>query len=167
MFSVLGYAFKGSSDTVKFKGFKFVRNNQGLWAARISDKLIYLYSNPKDLENITNINIDITKLNNLQKIYLSTDPSEQINNLLAGFATNILPLITTTLRQACFNDINACKDLPLKDCSDIDQNIGVMLIKKSDIDKIELNNNCLTIQGNSEELKKLIDKWVLELYINE
>ena len=167
VFSILGYAFKGSPNTTKFKGFKFTKNNQGLWTTRINDKSIYLLNNPKELENISNINIDVSKLNNLQKIYLSSDPSEPINNLLVGFSANILPLITTTMRQACFVDIYACKDFPLKDCSNADLNTGIILIKKNNINKIEYTNNCLIIQGNSEELQKLIDKWVLELYLNE
>lgn len=164
VFSILGYAFKGNPNIIKYKETKFVKNNQGLWTTRIDSKQIYLFNNPKDLENIT-INIDITKLNNLKKIYISTDPSEPINNLLMGFGANILPLITIILRPACFVDINACKDFPLKDCSNTDMDIGVILIKKDNINKIEYTNNCLIIQGNSEELKKLIDKWVLELYL--
>ena len=166
VFSILGYAFKGSSNTTKFKGFKFVRDNQGLWTVRINDRQIYLFNNPKELNNISDINLDITKLNNFNKVYISTDPSESLNNLLGGFSVNILPLITTISRPACFVDINTCKDLPLKDCSNTDIDTGVILIKKSNINKIEYLNNCLTIQGDSEELKKLIDKWTLELYIN-
>ncbi len=168
VFSVLGFSIKGSdSSTIKYKDIKFARSDKGFWTARINNKLIYLLNNPKELEDITDLNIDITRLNNFKKIYLTTDPSEPINNLLTGFSINILPLITTIIRPACFVDINSCKDLPLKDCSNVDSDIGVILIKKSNINKIQYNNNCLVIQGNSEELKKLIDKWVLEMYLNE
>ncbi len=167
VFSVLGFSFRGNPNTIKYKGIKFTRNDNSIWTARINNKLIYLLNNPKDLEDIPNINIDISKLNNLNKIYLSTDPSESIENFLTGFATNIIPLITTTIRQACFIDIESCINLPLKDCSNTDSNTGIILIKKNNINKIEYTNNCLIIQGDSQELQKLIDKWVLELYLNE
>ena len=167
MFSVLGYSIRGDSSTsIKYQGIKFIRDNQGIWSARVNDKLVYVLNNPKNLENISNIGIDILEFNSYKKIYLSTDPSEQINNLLGGFTTNILPLITTTIRPACFIDLESCKTLPLKDCNDSDSDTGIIVIKKSNINKIEYSNNCLIIQGDSEELQKMIDKWVLELALN-
>ena len=168
VFSVLGYSIRGTdSNTVKYKDIKFTRNNQGFWTTRINGQLIYLFNNPKELGNISKTNIKISKLNNFKKIYLTSDSSESIDTLIAGFKINILPLITTTIRPACFVDINSCKDVPLKNCSNADQDIGIILIKKSNINKIEYTNNCLIIQGNSEELQKIIDKWTLELSLNE
>ncbi len=168
VFSILGYSIKGDNpNTIKYKDIKFTKNNQGFYTARINDRLISLSNNPKDLEDIPNININILKLNTLQKIYVTTDPLEPIDNFPQGFNIYILPLITTTIRPACFTDNEVCINLPLKDCSDADLNTEIILIKKSNINKIELTNNCLIIQGNSQELTKIIDKWILELYINE
>lgn len=165
--SVLGYSTKGTdSSTIKYEGIKFVKTSQGYWSARVNNNVIYLLNNPKDLENISDINIDISKLNSFSKVYVSSNPEEAMGNLLVGFNTNIIPFISTTIRPACFVDLDICKNYPLKNCSSIDSNTGIILIKKSNINKIDYSNNCLTIQGDSDGIKKLIDKWVLELYLN-
>ncbi len=165
--SVLSYSNKGVDNSVKYKDTKFIKTEKGFWTAIINNNnQIILFNNPKDLENTSKININIRDLNRFNKVYISSNPKEPVTNELAGFSTNILPLITTIIRPACFVDIEECKNYPLKNCSNIDLNTGIIIIKKSNINKIDYTDNCLTIQGNSEGLKKIIDKWVLELYLN-
>ncbi len=165
--SVLGFSINGTDNSmVKYKNMKFTRTEKGIWTAIINNKPVYLLNNPKDLENISDIKIDIKELNKFNKVYFSSNPKEPIVNELAGFNTNILPLLTAAIRPACFIDMDECRNYPLKNCSDADSATGIILVKKSNINKMDYINNCLTIQGSSEGLKKLIDKWVLELYIN-
>jgi hypothetical protein len=120
-------------------------------------------NNPKDLENIQIPNINLQDLNSAQKIYLSINPNENIQQAYAYFNTNIKPLLNTILINSCTINIEKCADLPLKTCADASQFQKVIILKESNSTKIEYKNNCLYLSGNQEELNKEIDKLTLIL----
>ncbi|RME55471.1 hypothetical protein D6777_00420 [Candidatus Woesearchaeota archaeon] len=141
-----------------YQGKKFIRTENNLWTTYLPNKQLTIISNPKDLENISINYIPLNILNSMQKIYLSINPKDRNQEALYELKRNIplSPLVVT----ACYEDNELCTELPLKSCEDATDNIGVILLKESNLTKVEFKNNCLTIQG--KELVKLVDKITLQ-----
>lgn len=161
--SILGFMSSSDSEKIKYNGYKFSEVNNG-WLAHIGDDKIILLTNPNEL-NDYNIEVDINDLNSAQKIYLSINPKD--NLFLGSLQNNIFPFLSPKLVTACYEDNEDCANLPLKDCEDVNDNIKIILIKKSENSKFYYKNNCLVIQGTKEEVIKMIDKLTLELLFNE
>jgi len=161
--SVFTVFLSGSNENkIKYHNLKFTKTNEG-WSSYLNDQKIVLMNNPKDLENIQIPNINLQDLNSAQKIYLSINPNENIQQAYAYFNTNIKPLLNTILINSCTINIEKCADLPLKTCADASQFQKVIILKESNSTKIEYKNNCLYLSGNQEELNKEIDKLTLIL----
>ena len=161
--SILGFMSSSDSEKVKYKGYVFREINNG-WSTYIKDKQILLVNNPDELkENSTGVTLE--KLNSAQKIYLSINPED--NLFLSGLQNNIIPFLTPKLVTACYEDTDACINLPLKDCKDAVNSIKVILVKKSENSKFYYKDNCLVIEGDKEEIIKSIDRLTLELLFNE
>ncbi|MCX6711828.1 MAG: hypothetical protein NT139_02210 [Candidatus Woesearchaeota archaeon] len=162
--SVFTVILSGSSNEneVKYNNLKFTKTNEG-WISYINDRKVVLFNNPKDLENMSISNINLQDLNSAQKIYLSINPDENIQQAYTLFNTNIKPLLRTILVNSCNIDNEKCANLPLKTCTDASQLQKVIILEESNSTKIEYNNNCLYISGNQEDLTKIIDKLTLNL----
>lgn len=156
--SVFTVFLSGTNENeIKYHNLKFTKTNEG-WLSYINNQKIVLMNNPKDLENIQIPNINLQDLNSAQKIYLSINPNENLEQVYAHFNTNIKPLLRTNVINSCTVDIERCTNLPLKTCVDASQFQKVIILKESNETKIEYKNNCLYLSGNQEELNKEIDK---------
>ncbi len=168
VFLMIGSTFtiflSGSSNEneVKYNNLKFTKTDEG-WLSYINNQKIVLINNPKDLENIQISNINLQDLNSAQKIYLSINPNENIQQAYLNFNTNIKPLLRTILVNSCTTDIEKCANIPIKTCVDTSEFQKVIILKESNESKIEYKNNCLYLSGNQEELIKYIDKLTLTL----
>ena len=96
------------------------------------------------------------------KIYLTFNPEDNVYQALNSFVQQIKPLLNT-FTQACTKDAPKCANLPLKTCSDATDFIKIIQIQENNQTKIEYTNNCLIIQGKSEDLIKGMDKLTLIL----
>lgn len=161
--SILGFMSSSDSEKVKYNRYKFNKINNG-WLTYYNNNKIILSNNPNELENYE-IKVDLDELNSAQKIYLSTNPKD--NLFLGNLQNNIFPFLIPKIVVVCYKDSEDCVNLPLKNCSDADKNVKVILIKKSEDSKFYYKNNCLVIQGNQEDIIKMIDKLTLELLFNE
>lgn len=159
--SILGYMSSSDSEKIKYKEYKFNKVNNG-WLTYINDNKILLVNNPNELEDY-NIKVSLNELNSAQKIYLSISPKDK---LFLSNLQNIIPYLTQRVITSCYEDNEYCVELPLKNCNDSSIEIKVILIKKSENSKFYYEDNCLVIQGNQEEITKMIDKLTLELLFN-
>jgi hypothetical protein len=150
-----------NENEIKYNNLKFTKTNEG-WLSYINDRKIVLINNPKDLENIQ-ININLQDLNSAQKIYLSINPNENIQQAYIHFNANIKPLLKSILINSCTLDIEKCANLPLKTCADTSEIQKVIILKESNESKFEYKNNCLYLAGTQEDLSKSIDKLTLNL----
>lgn len=157
--SILGYMSSTNSEKVNYGDYKFIKFNNG-WSTYVNNQKIILNSNPIELENYT-IKIDLGDLNSAQKIYLSINPKD--NLFLGGLESNIFPYLRPKVIISCYEDNEECINLPLKDCKDANKDIKIILVKKDKNSKFYYKDNCLVMQGNKEEVTKMIDGLVLEL----
>ncbi|MFH0936338.1 MAG: hypothetical protein V1815_01510 [Candidatus Woesearchaeota archaeon] len=168
VFLMIGSTFtiflSGSSNEneVKYNNLKFTKTDEG-WLSYINNQKIVLMNNPKDLENIQISNINLQDLNSAQKIYLSINPNENIQQAYLHFNINIKPLLKSNIINSCTVDIEKCANIPIKTCADASEFQKIIILKESNESKIEYKNNCLYISGNKEELDKIIDKLTLIL----
>lgn len=133
------------------------------WQGIKNGQSFTLLSNPKELENMSIPEIDFGRFYPLTKVYFSINPLERPEQAIAILQSNIN--INNNLVPACFSDIPECADYPLKGCNDTTESIGVIILKKANSTKIEFNENCLVIEG--ESLLKLSEKMVLEYYLKK
>lgn len=162
IFTIFLSGSSNNSNEVTYNNLKFTKTDTG-WISYINNKQIVLINNPNDLKNIQIPNINLQDLNSAQKIYLSVNPNENIQQAYALFNTDIKPLLRSNIINACTVDIAKCANLPLKTCKDASQLQKVIILEESNSTKIEYNNNCLYISGNQEDLTKIIDKLTLNL----
>ena len=163
VFSIFGYMANRSDnpEEAAYNFLKFVKSDNG-WLAYKDNKKIIIQTNPKDLKDIQEPKLTLQELNSAQKIYLSFNPEDNIYQALNSFVQQIKPLLNT-FTQACTKDVSKCSNLPLKTCSDATDIIKVIQIQENNQTRLEYTNNCLIIQGKSEDLIKEMDKLTLIL----
>ncbi len=143
-----------------YHGLKFVQTEQGIWAAYKDDQQIALLYSPEELEKIE-IPTNVGMLSYSQKIYISTDDIKTNAKPMDYFKRRIG--ITESKPYACTKDVPGCESLPLKTCDDATQSQAVIIFKRAEETKIEYKANCLTMEGDSENLINAIDKLYLTL----
>ncbi len=138
-----------------YHGLKFVKTEDGLWLAYKEKQQIVLQYSPEDLEKIE-LPTNIGMLSYSQKMYISTDDIKANARAMDYFRKKIG--ITELKPYACVKDTPECKDLPLKSCDDATQEQPVVVFKRTEETKVDYKANCLTMEGDSENLIKAIDK---------
>lgn len=162
--SGVGYMFgRDSSEIIKYNNYRFSKVQDG-WLTYISDRQIVLFNNPEDLSDVDIDYIDFAGLNSAEKIYISSNPQDNLGVYLQGLQFNLLNNLNAKKVFSCYEDNEDCADFPLKNCSDASDTIKVILIKKGETE-ITYKDNCLLVQGKDEELVKYIDKFVLNMFI--
>lgn len=162
LMSIGGYSFIGknsSSNTensIIYNGLNFYNSND-YWISNKNKFRIVLKNNPKELENII-IPDSIKKIENYygRPLYIYSQDlnakQEIFNNL------NPENNIVQRIQETCIKEEACEKDLPIKDCSN-----NIIILKKSKNPKIYQQENCVYIEGNSTELTKMSDKFILYL----
>lgn len=162
--SGIGYmAGRNSEEVIKYNGFKFSKVDNG-WLTYSNDLPVILINKPSELEGIDAGFVSLNELNSAEKIYLSSNPKDNLGRYLQGLQFNVLKRLKPRIVQACYTDNEECKDFVLKDCNDASSSVKVILIKKGK-NLIEYKDNCLIIQGEDEELVKYIDKFIMNMFI--
>jgi hypothetical protein len=151
-----------SGDSYKYKGIEF-NNDQNGWVGYIGSNAVQLGYNPQELENVTDV--DFSGFDSVQKIYLATDDPLALYKSIDYFRKRV-PLSPTKV-VSCTpqgSNVSECDQLPLKDCEDADNSVGVIIFKKSDEFKTSfLSNTCMVIEGNNENMLKVFDKAMLKM----
>ena len=158
--SVLGFISLSSTSTkINYKGLKF-KNIDDRWIAIVNNQQISLAFSPEELPNNPTI-ISLNDLNSAQKIYVTSNPTENTQQAQIEFFNNLMPFLSPILIQACTEDIPQCSEKPLKTCQDATPTTKIILFKESNQTLINYQDNCLTIQGKGQDLIKKIDSLVL------
>ena len=155
--STLGYAFSSSggsspstsTDNIKYNNIEFSYTN-GYWTSNINDVNYIFRFNPKQTQSVVYEKTPLNPLNDYlnKPLYYSTED----DIALADIATNLNPYVQR-LQEACFDESNCTDDLIVKTCSD-----NFIIIKVSDTNSIKQEQNCLYIEGKSEDLAMLSDE---------
>lgn len=157
--SILGYMNSSNSEKIKYKDYKFYKI-EDKFIGYVGDVKVILMNNPNGLDSYRS-KIKLTDLNEAQKIYLSLNPKDSL--FLGTLENNIFPFLVSKVVISCYEDNEECVSSPLKTCTDASQEIKVILIKKDKNSKFYYKDNCLIIQGNQEEINKMIDGLTLGL----
>ena len=155
--STLGYAFSSSggsspstsTDNIKYNNIEFSYTN-GYWTSNINDVNYIFRFNPKQTQSVVYEKTPLNPLNDYlnKPLYYSTEDDIALTDI----ATNLNPYVQR-LQEACFDESNCTDDLIVKTCSD-----NFIIIKVSDTNSIKQEQNCLYIEGKSEDLAMLSDE---------
>jgi hypothetical protein len=147
-------------NTVEYNGIEFASTDLG-WQAHTSKGVIQMIYSPNQVSDLELEKVDLNVLNK-PKVYLSVDPTQAVDLALRDFQINF-PFKTTQFSLSCFEDSEGCEEIPLKTCDDVNLQTGVVVFKESEVDKITLENDCLTVEG--KDLLKVVDKLLLDYYV--
>jgi len=154
--------WQGSGESSVYHNVKFSKEDAG-WSAYINSNKVLLSYNPQELDSFTDI--DFSAFNSLQKIYLSTDNPLVMYKSMDYFRKR-LPLAPSKF-IACIPEsanVTECGDLPLKDCDDADNNVGVVIFKRSEnFTSSFISSSCLVIGGDSDSIMRVVDKSMLRM----
>ena len=165
LFSTAAFAFLEGSGTTekeneqKYKDYTFQKTESG-WQTKINDQLITTTYLPQEVENITSPSFITNSFGNV--IYFIADTFEE--KRAAQEISNVIS--AQRIQLACLPeeaDIESCKELPLKNCSDASMQTGIIIIKEKNETSIEYGNYCLAIYANSSEIIKAADKTIFKM----
>ncbi len=164
VFSVLNFGLDTSGqEEVEYKGLRFIKINQG-WQTYTEDETkIVVLGDPRDLETVSFDAVSLSFLQSIQieKIYLSFNPEQDVSGALYDFQMNI-PL-SAGLVAACYEESEACAEMPIKTCSDARVSSAVIVFREANETSVVLEGNCLTIEGKN--LLSITDKVILDQYV--
>ncbi|MFH1211047.1 MAG: hypothetical protein V1645_03965 [archaeon] len=154
--------WRGSDGTSKYGNTEFTQDNSG-WIGYVGSNPVRLTYDPQELENVSLV--DFSSFNSVQKIYLSTDDPLLMYRSMDYFRNHV-PL-TPQQFYSCIpeaSNVTECSDWPLKDCSDADNSVGVIIFKNSDeVKTYSFSSTCLVIEGNNDNLPKVFDRAMLKM----
>ncbi|MDA3836267.1 MAG: hypothetical protein PF542_01455 [Nanoarchaeota archaeon] len=159
VFGVIAGSFNSDNKTtqekITYKGLAF--DQQGsFYTLSIGERIFYFSEDPRELDSLNydfNMTSIITKLVG-QPLYLDSEDyyvSQEIAQNVQAYPSR--------MQSACINE-DDCYDelLPIKDCSN-----NMIIVKESSENKIYEEDNCIFIEGKSEDLMKLADIVILQL----
>lgn len=167
IFGIKEYYKPQPPETQKYNSFTFTKQGP-IWYTnwQRSDKTysIGLRHNPKEVEHIPitgNFSNDFNKKN---KIYITFDPFSENSTFkyqalaASELATHLAGPLGREPVAACTRgeQMPACKERPTVNCDN--KELNIIMLKIDDKPKITLNNTCITIQGNNDDIIKSAEK---------
>lgn len=148
------------SDTkIKYNGYEFLYQN-GYWIYDAGNYQLGFLYNPEETENlsiqedvIVNIYSDINSYQNVPVYIYSEDSGAEIE-----IYRNIYPF-AERIQNACPEGKECDEDVPVKDCSN-----RFIIIEKSDDNEIVQEENCVYVRGKEENLIKLSDELLYNIF---
>lgn len=161
--SVAGFIFapedNNNQEKKVYKNIEFVRDENNRWLVNNRNQITITVS-PTNLKEQNIINID--ELNSAEKIYLSLNPSQNLNRILLEL-NSLLPLLKPKIVSSCYVDLSECNTLPIKTCKDATNLNKVILINLDNRTNINYNNNCLEIKGDEKDIITFLDNLIVSL----
>ncbi|MDI6737669.1 MAG: hypothetical protein QME12_04080 [Nanoarchaeota archaeon] len=142
---------------IEYNGLKFAQTDRGWVASKPDNSKVWIMTNPNELKNISVPYVNLAMLKTYGKVYVTSNPKERVRSAMSQFFRNIpaAPLVV----PACTVDIEECAEMPLKNCTDAGNGVGVILFRETNITSVTFNNDCLVIEG--KELTKIVDKLIV------
>jgi len=155
--SVLGYAFgreRESNEKIIYNGFEFTKQSE-LWNVNIGNYQFYFMYNPKETERISSALNPLSSYSG-KPLYIYSENSEALIEVYRNlFYQN---QIVERVQDACFKGEKCDSNAPIKTCEN-----NFIIIKESNITEIKQQQNCVFIQGNSQNLTKLTDGFLFKI----
>lgn len=158
LFSTIGYSLLSkeseSIEKINYEGKNFIKQN-GLWTTQIGDFSFSFVYSPQETF-IFNSQVDyLNEYVNLP-LYIYSEDQNAINEVYRNlFYDNS---IVQRAQLACLEG-EACEgDYPIKNCSD-----KLIVIRESNLSSLKQQDNCVFIEGKSENLVKLTDSFLLKI----
>jgi len=160
-------------QTIEFNGFTFV-NDSNIWKTQIQMQnkiynLMFKY-NPYDVEDIK-INYHFnwfTKLTAERRyMYITFDPEDDNLGYIALAATDLTRALTrvygiTPVATCTKNITDGCSNVPIKTCKTT--SMPVIYLDDNPVQNITYAANCLTIQGENDDLLKAVQRVLFDWY---
>jgi hypothetical protein len=148
---VNSFGTKTNTEKIKYNGYEFVYENE-LWTTTIGNyKFIFKY-NPTQVEKS---DTELRYLNSYSgtPVYISSEDYVSEVEIYRNLGN-----VVERFQEACLNETNCQKDLPIKDCSN-----NFIIIKKANESNIYQNNNCVFIEGREENLTQITDEFLFKI----
>jgi len=161
-----------ASSQYSYNGYNFAQGNDGLWYTNVkvdegTEYYVRLHHGPVELENIP-IEGDVDEsFKNVDKIYLTFNPTGKYLNYITlstgEIGTNLAKAFQIGLEGACtVNETSACETRPIITCENTDS--PVIQFVESETAKVELSGNCILIKGQEEDIVKASERLIYFLY---
>ncbi|HLA23526.1 MAG TPA: hypothetical protein VJZ93_03270 [Candidatus Nanoarchaeia archaeon] len=162
LFSTLGYAFSyisnqatqntQTAETINYNGFQFTNQN-GFWISSVNGNSFILRNNPNEVPEI------ISKLNGISSyknkpLYIFSESIEAESEIRTNMA-----IFSERIQNACIEGASCEGNFPIKNCND-----NLIIIKKGEQESVTQENNCVYIIGKQENLGKLADRFLLNIF---
>jgi len=162
-FSTVGYSFigfnkeqenQGNTEKIIYKSFEFTKQNSFWLLNKDGINFVFKY-NPKQLEGFNHGLIFLTMSNYYGKpLYIYSENIESEFEIYRNFDR-----ISQRMQSACLEQEQNCKEnSPIKTCED-----NFIIIKPSNSSEIIRENNCIFINGPSQDLVKLTDEFLFKI----
>ena len=153
-FSLQGFSGLGNTDTrgdssnnIEYNGFEFVNQN-GLW---VLGNFIFRYI-PQQVEDIGFVSNDINSYQG-KPLYIYSESEEAELEIFINLGN-----IALRTQKACIGGEDCPGDFPIKTC----ENNFIIIIEKN-ISNIKQRDNCIFIEGPTENLTKLTDQFLFKI----
>jgi len=157
-----------TKDGYLYNGFVFIHQDD-LWHTQWQkgDTMLNLHFHygPRDVEKIPMIG-SLDKNAKINEFYVTFGPNETNMSLIAVASSelglNLVNGMNIKLTAACTYNDSACAGRPIITCNNT--NKSVIYIKTNDVTNVLLEKNCITIQGEGEDLIRSVDKFLFSSY---
>ncbi len=173
-------AGKDTDTQYVYNSYSFVYYD-GLWYTQIYNQIsedtydVPLHFGPKNLTDIIitgdlNTYFGMLMKNNISnytyQTYLTFDPNETEMGYIAlatgELTQNLARTFGIAFIPACTQEGTGCENVPIITCNST--NAPVVYMKSGEPTVVYASGNCITIQGNGQELVRAVDRFLLKLY---
>jgi hypothetical protein len=155
--STVGYSFnsqRDNSEKIIYNGKQFIKENN-LWYTEIGNFKFSFFYNPTEIANRELVLNYLNRYDNLP-LYIYSENSDATMEIYRNlFYSN---RIVQRVQEACLKGEKCGGEIPIKDCTN-----NFIIIKKSDINEIRQEENCVFILGKDEELVKITDEFLFKI----
>lgn len=159
--STFGYVMLGDSsdknsgtEKVNYKGYLFVNTN-GFWVLSIGNYNFIFQYNPEQVEKVDK---ELNKLDSYAgKVLYFFYENENVLGAATEISQNLRDIVLR-VQGACIEEEGCPEEWPIKDCSN-----NFIIIKEANESKIYQEENCVFIEGQSEELIKTVDGFLFNI----
>ncbi|MBT3405806.1 hypothetical protein HN419_01425 [Candidatus Woesearchaeota archaeon] len=170
-----GPILEETENMYNYRNFPFVKKD-GIWHTNVLRKGtnqvygIQLRHGPKELEHIKIAGDDPRLLVDSQEanaVYISFDPEGKdlpfVALAVSELSLNLARALDITPIAACSQNItSACEERPIISCPN--DEFHTIFITHNEEPEVDVDLNCITIQGNDEEIVMATEKLILKWY---
>jgi hypothetical protein len=149
---IVGSFGKSDNSKTEYNGFEFIQQGN-FWVLPIGDFNFVFRYNPNEIQEI---DTEVNYLNSYSQkpLYISSENTEATYEIASNLETVVL-----RMQNACLNGSMDCEEtLPIKTCED-----NFIIIKENNFTNIIQEDNCVFIQGPSENLTMVSDEFLFHI----